>query len=109
MFKLSIIVAASIALVGCASHPDSIPASFVGQERFAEMQCKDLSTQMDEAKKELTESSAKQMGSVVGDAIGVFLFLIPASKIIGDSSADVAKHKGQVEAIKTAQIKAKCV
>jgi hypothetical protein len=38
----------------------------------------------------------------------VFLVLIPASKLSGDSAADVAKYKGEVEAIETAQIKSSC-
>jgi len=42
------------------------------------------------------------------DAATVFFVLIPASKLTGDSAADVAKFKGEVEAIETAQIKNGC-
>ena len=42
------------------------------------------------------------------DAATVFFVLIPASQLSGDYEADVAKYKGMVEAIETAQIKNKC-
>ena len=42
------------------------------------------------------------------DAGTVFFVLIPASKLSGDHEADVAKWKGEVEAINTAQEKLKC-
>ena len=38
----------------------------------------------------------------------VFFVLIPASKLSGDHEGDVAKWKGEVEAINTAQEKLKC-
>ena len=42
------------------------------------------------------------------DAGTVFFVLIPASKLSGDHEGDVAKWKGEVEAINTAQEKLKC-
>ncbi|MBC7917800.1 MAG: hypothetical protein H7Y28_08320 [Rhodoferax sp.] len=42
------------------------------------------------------------------DAATVFLVLIPASKLSGDHAGDVAKYKGEVEAVETAQIKNGC-
>jgi len=38
----------------------------------------------------------------------VFLLLVPFSKLTGDHEADVARLKGEVEAIETSQIKKKC-
>lgn len=43
-----------------------------------------------------------------GDAIGVFLFGIPFSKMSGDYEGEIARLKGQVEAIETAQVKNGC-
>ena len=42
------------------------------------------------------------------DAASVFFVLIPASSLTGDHKADVAKFKGEIEAINTAQTKLKC-
>ncbi|HEY3046601.1 MAG TPA: hypothetical protein VGJ72_03915, partial [Polaromonas sp.] len=66
------------------------------------------STQMSDARAELTKFSDMQNTKANLDAATVFLALIPASKLTGDSAGDVAKWKGEVEAINTAQIKNKC-
>jgi hypothetical protein len=42
------------------------------------------------------------------DAATVFFVLIPASKLSGDHAGDVAKFKGEIEAIETALIKTNC-
>jgi len=49
-----------------------------------------------------------QNSKATGDAWGVFLLAIPFSQLSGDHAADVAKWKGEVEAIETAQVKKKC-
>lgn len=43
-----------------------------------------------------------------GDAVGLFLLGIPYSELSGDHGGDIAKRKGEIEAIETAQIKKKC-
>jgi len=63
---------------------------------------------MTDARAELTKVSALQDSKATGDAWGVFLILVPISKLTGDHAGDVAKWKGEVEAIDTAQIKNKC-
>jgi hypothetical protein len=43
-----------------------------------------------------------------GDAVGVFLLGIPFSKLSGDFEGEIAQLKGELEALDTAQVKAKC-
>jgi hypothetical protein len=63
---------------------------------------------MSDARAELVKFSKMQDDKATGDAFGVFLLGIPFSKLTGDHEADVARAKGQIEAIETAQIKNKC-
>lgn len=63
---------------------------------------------MSDARAKLTEYSKMQDTKANVDAATVFLVLIPASKLSGDHAGDVAKYKGEVEAIETAQIKTGC-
>jgi hypothetical protein len=63
---------------------------------------------MSDAKEELAKFSEMQNSKATGDAWGVFLLGVPVSQLTGDHEADVAKSKGVVEAIETAQIKNKC-
>ena len=63
---------------------------------------------MSDARVQLAKFSAMQDTKANIDAASVFFVLIPASKLTGDSAGDVAKYKGEVEAIETAQIKNGC-
>ena len=107
MKKLLVFVAVA-SVLGCASRPESIPASFVSHEKFIDLDCPTLATKMTESKAELARVSELQDEKATGDAVGVFLVLIPFSKLTGDYAAEVARLKGQIEAIDTAQVKNKC-
>jgi outer membrane murein-binding lipoprotein Lpp len=102
------IVASSVITTGCANRPESIAASYVSHERYMESSCAQLATTMSNARAELATYSDKQDTAANIDAGSVFLVLIPISALQGDSEADVARWKGRVEAIETAQIKKKC-
>jgi len=102
------IFALSVITSGCANRPESIAASYVSHERYTESNCAQLATTMSNARAELAIYSSKQDTAANIDAGSVFLVLIPVSALQGDSEADVAKWKGRVEAIETAQIKNKC-
>ena len=109
MIKTLLVTAALIvAATGCATRPESISASYVSHEKYTDGTCERLSTQMGDARAELAKVSEQQNSKANVDAASVFLVLIPVSKLTGDHSADVAKWKGEVEAINTAQIKNKC-
>jgi hypothetical protein len=102
-------IAATLLMQGCANRPESIAASYTSHERYMELDCTQLASTMSNARAELSVYSDKQDTAANMDAGGVFLILIPPSAFAGDSEADVAKWKGRVEAVETAQIKKKCV
>ncbi|MDP2196378.1 MAG: hypothetical protein Q8J72_10395 [Rhodocyclaceae bacterium] len=110
MFSKRVLLVSSIAVLlsACASRPESISASYVSHEKYIAGDCVRLATQMGDARAELAKVSAMQDSKATGDAWGVFLILVPVSKLTGDHAGDVAKWKGEVEAIETAQIKNKC-
>jgi hypothetical protein len=95
-------------LTACANRPESIRASHVSHEKFVHLECNALSAKLDEVKTELVKLSKQQDDKANGDAIGVFLLGIPFSKLSGDHEGDIARLKGEVEAIDTAQVKNKC-
>lgn len=98
----------TILTAGCANRPESIAASYMSHERYIDGSCAVLNTQMADARAKLAIYSDKQDTAANVDAGGVFLVLIPPSAFAGDSEADVAKYKGMIEAIETAQIINKC-
>ncbi|WP_372826943.1 hypothetical protein [Polaromonas sp.] len=93
---------------GCATRPESISASFVSHEKYMGQTCPQLTDSMADARAKLSEYSKLQDSKANVDAATVFFVLIPASKLSGDHAGDVAKYKGQVEAIETAQIRSNC-
>ncbi len=109
MLKKNLLAGLTLTLLSaCASRPESISASYVSHEKYTGNDCAKLTTLMSDARAELTKFSEMQNSKANVDAASVFFVLIPASKLTGDSAADVAKWKGEVEAIDTAQIKNKC-
>ena len=98
----------TVVLVGCANRPESIRASHVSFERYIDLNCTALVTKMTDTQAELTKYSKMQDSKANGDAVGVFFLGIPFSKMSGDHEGDIARLKGEVEAVETAQIKNKC-
>lgn len=107
IFKL-FSVGLAITVVGCATRPESISASFVSHEKYIGQTCPQLTDSMADARVKLADYSKQQDSKANLDAATVFFVLIPASKLSGDHAGDVAKYKGEVEAIETAQIKNNC-
>jgi hypothetical protein len=110
VYKRTILASAVLVFVSaCANRPESISASYVSHEKYMDGDCVALNTQMSNARAELSKVSDMQNSKATGDAWGVFLLGVPFSKLSGDHEADVAKWKGEVGAIETAQIKHKCM
>jgi hypothetical protein len=93
---------------GCANRPESISASYVSHEKYGSLSCTELSTALADARYRLSEFSGKQNTKANADAGTVFFALVPLSALTGDFEGDVAKWKGEVEAIETAQVIQKC-
>ncbi len=95
-------------VIGCATRPESISASFVSHEKFMGQNCAELGLSLSDARSQLVKFSSMQDSKANIDAATVFFVLIPASKLAGDHAGDVAKYKGEVEAVETALIKTGC-
>jgi hypothetical protein len=108
MKKVLTAIAFISVIAGCASRPESISASYVSHEKYSGRDCTTLSLDLGNARSELDKFSRMQDSKANVDAATVFFVLIPASKLSGDHAGDVAKWKGEVEAVDTALVKAKC-
>lgn len=100
--------ALSLGIGACATRPDSIHADFVSHERFVQLDCRTLASRKTDAVLNLQSLSQKQDDKANGDALGVFLIGVPISKLSGDYEAAIARSKGEIEAIETAEIKTAC-
>ena len=95
-------------LSGCANRPDTIHADYVPYERFTGLSCQELDSRLADTRARLEVASQQQNNAATADAVGVFLVLVPVSKLTGDHEAEVAQLKGDVAAIETAQVKSRC-
>jgi len=108
MKNLLAILAIVSVISACATRPESISASFVSHEKYAGKDCTTLAIDMSTARSELAKFSSMQDAKATMDAATVFFVLVPVSKLSGDHAGDVAKWKGEVEAVETALVKAGC-
>jgi len=99
----------ALTLGGCATRPENIPAAYVSPEQYAQYSCAQLKTVMTEAKALMDKFSAIQTGKANSDALTVIFVPIPPTKLSGDYAADVAKYKGEVQAIESVQKKKGCI
>ncbi|WP_428000713.1 SHOCT domain-containing protein [Acidovorax sp.] len=98
----------AVCLSACANRPASIKPSFVSHERFIALECPAIQQRLVSARSDLARYSVMQAQKANNDAVGVFLLGVPFSKMSGDHEADVARAKGEIEALETAQIKNRC-
>jgi hypothetical protein len=67
---------------------------------FDQMSCSQAKTNLSSERIKLTDLEKRQNAAATGDAIGVFLILIPVSKLTGgDLAGEVATSKGTVLAL----------
>jgi len=95
-------------VVACAKPPSKIPPVAVPSSEYAGETCKNLVANYASVSKKLEEAEKKQRNKVAGDAIVVFLILIPPSTMAGDYAADVGRYKGEKNAIERAMEKRQC-
>ena len=92
-------IAALLLVAACAKSPSSIAPVAVPSAEYDHLSCAQLSAKLAKTVALLEEASDKQNVAQAADAAGVFFILIPPSALLGDSEADVAKYKGERDAI----------
>lgn len=108
LLKITLAISIIAIASGCATRPESISASYISHEKYMGKDCTSLTLDISNARSELAKYSSMQDTKANTDAATVFFVLVPVSKLSGDHAADVAKYKGEVEAIETALIKTNC-
>ncbi|MDG2176910.1 MAG: hypothetical protein P8M72_12370 [Gammaproteobacteria bacterium] len=101
--KLITKVFAILLLTGCASRPDAIAPISVPASDYANLSCQQTAATLSEKRDSLAEAERQQSRAATGDAVGVFLILIPTSTLFGgDNEGVVAQLKGEVIALERA-------
>lgn len=90
-------------LASCASRPDAIAPAPVSATEYQGLSCNEITTLLAEKRESLREAERQQNRAATGDAIGVFLVLLPVGTAFGgDNEGVVAQYKGEVLAMERA-------
>lgn len=108
MKKLAILLAAA-ALTGCAKSPESIAPSYVSDIAYRNVSCQDLAVEYERLNQALARTSTQQEQARGNDTVGVILLGLPVSSLSGDNVApEIARLKGELEAIHRVSLQKKC-
>lgn len=97
--KFALAAACVVLTTACTPRPESIaPVSMTGA--FDSMTCNQAITALNEERVTLANLSQRQNSAATADAVGVFLVLVPVSKLSGgDLAGEVGASKGKVLAL----------
>lgn len=108
-----IALALSTILVGCASSPDKIRATYVSPLEYSHLDCDQLRLEMNRVSRKVATASGQQAEERSDDAVALTVGLIvfwPALFFMmgDDQKQEIALLKGQYEALETVAIQNNC-
>lgn len=108
---LGVLMVASLG--GCASSPGSISASYVSPLQYQSYDCDQIAQEMRRITRKVQEVTGIQSSKASGDAVAVTASLLfwPALFFLAageDKSAELARLKGEAEALEQAAVQKKC-
>ena len=114
MKKILFVTATSVFLAGCAQKSTDITASYVSPVTYQSYSCNQLSQEAQRVSQRVQTSVAAQDKKAGNDtamtAVSLVLFW-PAAFMIkgdGDNSSELARLKGEMDAIEQANIQKRC-
>jgi hypothetical protein len=112
--KAGLAIALALTAAGCASRSDNIAAAYVSPNNYASYTCPMLREEATRVSSRAIQASGAQDSKATNDAVatGVAVVLFwPAAFLIkgeGASAAEVARLKGEMDAIEQASIQKRC-
>lgn len=104
ILALALVVAAGIS--GCAKKADSIEPAAISTAKYDGWSCKKMAREKAFVDQALTRVSASQDKAAENDAFMVFLIGVPTSG--GGTPGEVARLKGEQEAIRRRMVERNC-
>lgn len=111
MQRITKVVAALAVAAGgaCAPTPESIQPAYVSEVPYQSWSCLQLGEEMGRLNNALATASAQQNSARTNDTVGIILIGLPVGSMSGQSIApQIARYKGEQEAINRAMIRGQC-
>lgn len=104
------IAAVSVLFISaCAKSPESISAAYVSDIPYRSWSCTDLAEEQNRLSAAYATAAKQQENARTNDTVGVILLGLPVSSLSGDNIApEIARLKGEQDAIRKAMIIRKC-
>ena len=116
MFRKKVSLAVAIAALSgaCASKSDNISAAYVSPIQYSSYNCAQLSAEASRVSARAIQVTGAQDSKATGDAVAMTVGMVvfwPALFFLkgdGTTAAEVARLKGEMEAIEQASVQKKC-
>jgi hypothetical protein len=114
VLSVSTAVAVGLSLAACASSPEKISAAYVSPMQYDSFSCPQLREEASRVSSRAIQASGAQSSQATSDAVaagvGAVLFWPSLFFIKGDgaTAGEVARLKGEMEAIEQASVRKKC-
>lgn len=109
VIKLAGVLFALLFSSGCATKPQNIAATYVSEMGYMNYTCEQLAAEQSRLVAALTTESQAQLQARSNDTIGVILLGLPVSSLSGSNrAAQIARLKGELEALQKASILKNC-
>lgn len=104
MYRTILLLTATLAVAGCASRASSIAPAAVPSSNYSGLNCEETKLMLAQKLEQRNALTRQQNNAATGDAVGVFLVLLPVGSIFGaDKEGELAQAKGEVMALEGAQ------
>lgn len=90
----ALMLACALGVAGCAMPPSSVLPEAKSTSDFSGRTCLQLVSDINHVARHRAKLEKQQLNAVVGDAVGVYMILLPGSKFGGDARAALADTKG---------------
>ena len=114
MKRLVTSISLTALIAGCATSPDNITAACVSPMQYSSYSCPQLQEEATRVSARAAQATGAQSSKASGDAVamgvGLVLFWPSLFFIKGDgtTAAEVARLKGEMDAIEHASVKRRC-
>lgn len=104
------VVASALTIAACAKAPESIAPAYVSEVSYQGYSCAQLGEESARLNAALAQASVRQNNARSGDAVGIILIGLPVASMSGDNIApEIARLKGEQEAVHKASMRRSCV
>ena len=107
--KTVIILSIAVAVAACAQSPESIAPVYVSDVPYLSWSCRELREEALRLNSDLATASVQQEEARSSDTVGVLLLGLPVASMSGEDVApEIARLKGEIDAVGIATTKNNC-